>query len=103
MDGQRLKQVRLEKNHTQASLAEIVGTNARQIWRWESGENSPDADFVTELARVLDVSADYLLGLSDEPSRSAGLTDDEILVIKALRRGDGMEAVRLIATAGKRG
>ncbi len=101
MNGQRLKELRQKHNHTQGSLADLMNTNARQIWRWESGENTPDSDSLAMLAKVLEVSADYLLGLTDEPSRSAGLSDDEIQVIRAMRRGDGMEAIRVIAAGAK--
>lgn len=32
---------------------------------WESGQREPDLDSLVMIARYFDVSADYLLGLSD--------------------------------------
>jgi transcriptional regulator with XRE-family HTH domain len=104
MNGRRLREVRLLRGHTQESLGELIGNNARQIWRWESGETTPDADKVILLARALEVSADYLLGLSNDPSaHMSDLSMDEREVLSAMRRGDGMEAIRVIAGAKAKG
>lgn len=103
MNGKRLRDTRLLRGHTQDSLAEMIGSNARQIWRWESEETTPDADKVALLARMLEVSSDYLLGLTDDPRVDDHLTEDERSVLAAMRRGDGMEAIRLIAGVKARG
>lgn len=63
----RLRQMRLIAGYSQEKLSEIVGIGSRQIWRYENGENVPDADVLAAIATTLGVSADYLLGLTDEP------------------------------------
>lgn len=56
-----LKELRKEKNITQAQLAEILGVTNRSISRWENGANMPDFDLVIELANYYDISIDELL------------------------------------------
>lgn len=98
MLGQRLKQLRTRMNHTQDSLAEVIGTNARQVWRWENMESEPNNDYLIAIARALDVSTDYLLGLTDDPTShdEMGLSETEKNIVTAYRRGDKIEAVRAI-------
>ncbi len=67
MRGDRLRQVRLISGYSQEKLSELIGLGSRQIWRYEKGETVPDADVLADIARALNVSADYLLGLTDEP------------------------------------
>jgi len=100
MNSNRLKDARLKAQHTQESLGEILGTDPRQIWRWESGKTVPNGDDVARLATALGVSTDYLLGLSDEPITNindANLNEQERSVLYALRRGEKLEAIRIIA------
>lgn len=99
MRGNRLKQLRLELGYTQESLAEMLEIGNRQIWRYENGETEPDGETVAKIARILNVSADYLLGLTDDPTPS-GMTSQlsavERAVIAALRRGEKYEAIKTI-------
>lgn len=101
MIGQRIKEAREIAGHTQSSLAELMGINHQQVWRWESGKYIPEAEKIASLAKALNVSSDYLLGLSDDPKRAAReseLSPQEQEIIMALRRGDPMEAIRTIAS-----
>ena len=63
--GKRLKELRTEKKLSQKALAEIIETNNSSICVWECGRSEPSLDAVIKLCRFFDVSADYLLGLSD--------------------------------------
>ncbi len=99
MIGERIKDARKNAGHTQSSLAELLNTNHKNIWRWESGEYIPEAETIGDLAKALNVSADYLLGLTDDPKRAAReseLSQRELEIIMALRRGDRMSAMRAI-------
>lgn len=62
----RLKELRNEKNLTQASVANAIHTSQRNIGRWENNEVLPTADFIIRLAEFFNVSTDYLLGLEDD-------------------------------------
>lgn len=50
---------------SQKTLAEKVGVDKRAVIFWEQEVNEPKASYIYQLARVFDVSADYLLGLTD--------------------------------------
>ncbi|MBQ8429475.1 MAG: helix-turn-helix transcriptional regulator [Clostridia bacterium] len=63
--GETIKAARIEKNLTQPQLAKIVGVSAGMISIWENNINEPKASYIKALAAALDISADYLLGLSD--------------------------------------
>ncbi len=60
-----LKELRLEKNLSQAELAKAVGTSQKNISRWENGENEPTAYFIIKVAEFFDVTTDYVLGMND--------------------------------------
>lgn len=100
MYGERLRKVREESGHSQESLAEMVGIGNRQIWRYENGKTEPDGEVLAKIAQALNVSADYLLGLSDDPTPanllSGQLNAKERAVIAALRRDSPLEAIKVI-------
>lgn len=97
MNGNRLKQARIMAGHTQVSLGEMLNTTARQIWRWESGEHAPNADVIIQIAKALEVSSDFLLGLDDNIPSDVGLSEKERAIIMAIRVGDKLEAIKMIA------
>lgn len=95
----RLRSLRLERRYTHEQLAEFLGLGVRQISRYESGENEPTADVIRKMVEVLNVSADYLLGITDERSLRYGLGElsaMEQAAVIAWRRGDKVEAIRVI-------
>lgn len=103
MRTDRLKAVRVRVGYTQETLAEILETDKKAISRWESGVYTPNTETLIRLAKALSVSADYLLGLSDDPTpqlRIDNMTEDERRVVSAMRRGEKLEAIRVIANDG---
>ena len=50
---------------TQKEIAEKLHIDAANITHWKKGTNIPSLEVFYELCKILDVSADYLLGLSD--------------------------------------
>ena len=63
----RIKELREEKKLSQDEVARAIGTNQRNIGRWEKGENEPTSGFVLKLADFFQCSVDYLLGRTDNP------------------------------------
>lgn len=60
--GNRIKQIRKQKNLTQSKMAEFLDyTNERQLQRIENGETGCTVDKLMEIAQILDTSTDYLL------------------------------------------
>lgn len=102
MRKERLVAVRKLRGFTQEALAKELGTDKRAISRWEGGLFVPNAETLVQLSRILDVSVDYLLGVSDDPNPSVKLnnmSELELAVVTALRKGDDKEAIRLIANS----
>jgi transcriptional regulator with XRE-family HTH domain len=63
--GIRLKELREEANINQEKLAEILNTYRANINRYEKRTREPDYDTLVKIADFFDVSADYLLGRTD--------------------------------------
>ena len=50
---------------TQSELAEKLNMDKSNITNWKQGKYVPSLETFYELCKILDVSADYLLGLKD--------------------------------------
>ena len=61
----RIKELRKAEGISQKQLAENIGTTQRNISYWESGIEI-NGVYAAKIAKVFDVSVDYLLGLTDE-------------------------------------
>lgn len=70
MLGQRLAQLRKRNGWTQARLAAVIGERYERsmISHVESGRATLHFDALVKVARALDVSIDYLAGLTEDPS-----------------------------------
>ena len=62
----RVKELRIESGFTQKQLAEKLNTTNSTVCDWEKGRSQPDLQTLAKIARLFDVSADYLLGLADD-------------------------------------
>jgi len=67
---ENLKKIRKEKNITQIRLSIAAEVSQETISAYESGKALPSADTLIKIADFLDVSIDYLLDRSDNPSIS---------------------------------
>lgn len=63
--GKRVAEVRKRKGLSQEDVAKHLGTKSPVIGRYERDEMKPSIDTATKLASFLEVSLDYLTGLSD--------------------------------------
>ena len=59
--GSKLAQARKAANLTQEQLAERLGVTRQAVSRWESDAAYPETDKIVRMARLLNVSCDYLL------------------------------------------
>lgn len=62
----RLRDLREDNDYTQKQIAEILFTTQPQYYRYESGERDLPCDLLVILAKHYNVSADYILGLTDK-------------------------------------
>jgi len=65
--GERIRQRRLVRDWTQQELAKLAEIPYPTLSRLERGEQSTHYERLARLADVLQVSADYLLGRTDDP------------------------------------
>lgn len=61
----RLKELRNERSLNQAELAAILNVDQRTISNWEKAVREPNFDMLIKIAKLFDVTTDYLLGLVD--------------------------------------
>ncbi|MBR3274024.1 MAG: helix-turn-helix transcriptional regulator [Clostridia bacterium] len=66
MIGERLKEIRRDAKDRQSDLAEKLNVSVQTIKSWEGEKSSPGHDFLVQICRLYNVSADYLLGLTDD-------------------------------------
>lgn len=85
MISTRIKQLREEKNLTQAELAKQLGITRSSANAWEMGISVPSTQYIIELAAMFKVSTDYLLGVDATCSVDlSGLTERDILVVHSI-------------------
>lgn len=63
--AERLKVLRLERNLKQKDVAKGLGVSQAAVARWEANLQIPNIDILYKVALFFDVSADFLLGLTD--------------------------------------
>lgn len=61
--GENLKNIRKSQGYTQAELAQKLFVTTQAISKWERGESEPGLEHIQNLTRILNVSADSLLGI----------------------------------------
>lgn len=68
MIGERLTDLRKDRNLTQKQLAEELNLTKSNISAYECEHNEAPDDTKIALAKYFNVSVDYLLGLTDHPN-----------------------------------
>ena len=63
----RLSNARKRKGLTQDELSALVHVSRQAYSLYEKGSRHPSLETVAAIAQILDVSSDYLLGLTDDP------------------------------------
>ncbi len=60
--GNKITELRKNKGLSQAQLAQAVNASRDIIGKYERNDNSPSIEMALKIAKVFDVSVDYLLG-----------------------------------------
>lgn len=93
--GERLLNLREEREETQADLAKAIGITRQSLSRYETNERTPNIDLIFRVAKHYNVSADYLLGLSKVQSldndiqiacKVTGLTEESIKKLQEIKK-----------------
>lgn len=66
--GQRLLEIRKQNQETQPDLARLLEISKSRISEMENGKNTTTIENLFKICEHYKVSADYLLGLSDDPN-----------------------------------
>jgi transcriptional regulator with XRE-family HTH domain len=65
---ERLRELRAEQGLSQAELADKIGSDTRQVSRYENGRVAPGLEAVVRIAETFNISIDYLV-TPDAPRR----------------------------------
>lgn len=74
--GNRLKQLRTEKELTQSQLSTILETAKSNISKYESDNIEPNLATLNRLSRYFNVSTDFLLGIESKSTPSKNNDSD---------------------------
>ena len=66
--GTRIAAMRGYRRMSQETLGGLIGVSKQTICNWEKDYRSPDAENIRNLCLTLGCTADYLLGLVNEPT-----------------------------------
>ena len=65
MYGERIRELRKERNMSQKQLGEAIGVDFRTVSFWETERYEPNISQIIKLCKLFQVESDYLLGLMD--------------------------------------
>ncbi|MBM6826894.1 helix-turn-helix domain-containing protein [Mordavella massiliensis] len=66
MKFQRLEDLRIDNDKTQAEVAQYLGCQREVYRRYEKGTRQIPIDMLIQLSKLYNVSIDYLVGLTKE-------------------------------------
>jgi transcriptional regulator with XRE-family HTH domain len=85
MLGERIKNLRMNKNLSQVDLAKCLGVTKQSVSNWENENIMPSIEMLIKIANYFSVSTDYLLGLSEKHTLNTdGLSDLQISHIQTI-------------------
>jgi len=94
--GERLKELRKSHSLSQRKLAEALNLAQSSIFSYEKGQKSPTAEVIIRAADYFEVSADYLLGLTDDPHGDISNSMKKRLEMMALLEAENEELKKKI-------
>lgn len=85
MFGEKLRELRIQKNLSQKQLASILSVHKATISLYESNSRFPSIDILKAAARYFHVSTDCLLEMnSDRTLDVSGLTDEQVAIVEKM-------------------
>lgn len=75
--NENLKIARERRKMSQKDLAESIGVAKSTYSLYESGNREPNVQTIKKIADILNVSADELLGINEEPTTMAAHFDGD--------------------------
>ena len=98
---QRIRDLREDADMTQKQVAEKLFLQLTQYRRYECGESELPMNIAINIAKLYNVSLDYIAGLTAEKRglTMSSLTDNETKLIKVFRKLDLFDQGRLLERA----
>ncbi len=98
--GDRIVQLRKTSGYSQKALADRLNLSQNQISRYENNQMNPTPETLVAIAKLLNTSTDYLLGLTDNPTpatdQQPALTRWQVELIDLTRGRDEAFQQRLV-------
>ena len=70
--GQRLLELRKQKGLSQKAISDLLSVTRTQVSDIENGKSGTNLERFVQLCEFYRVSADYLLGITDDPTWRGG-------------------------------
>lgn len=85
MVAEKIKYLREKNNLTQSALAKKLNVTRSSVNAWEMGISVPSTVLIVDLAKLFQVSTDYLLGLNASATLDiSSLNDKETMIVYEL-------------------
>ena len=87
--GEKIKKKRKFVKLSQNELADLLGVSYMTVRRWEANLRAPNSELLPQLAKVLNTSVEYLMGLDtpektiEQPEPSSPVADPTFAIKKA--------------------
>ena len=82
----RIAAVRKQMGLSQEEFSELVNMSRRTVAAWESGDRTPSFSTLSDVADLLNVSVDYLLGRTNEQNKKQPAVQDGELLDNIITR-----------------
>ena len=89
--GRKIKKIMKQRGITQSWLAQKTGATEATLSRYINGNRKPQADIAAAIAEALDVSLDYLLGITGCPAPIRTITTEESIMLSAFGRANARD------------
>ena len=71
--GENIRNYRKKNDLTQEEFAERLGVTYQSVSRWENGNTYPDIELLPAIAKVLEITLDELMGMTEEQKETRAI------------------------------
>jgi len=97
---ENLNQLMKEKNITQKELAKRIGIDETAMCRYVNGSRTPRIDILTNLAKELDVTIEYLVGEGEENYEYKKVKNLICRNVQEMSDGQRLELMEILSRKG---
>lgn len=83
---ENLKKLREQKNITQTKLSVNIEISQELVSQYELGKSKPTIENLIKLANYFNCSTDYLLGITDIPTRIKNIEKQDIEILNIIEQ-----------------